>query len=125
MSVGGPADAVEAILKHDPVIVGIGVYIWNVAPAGQLVAELKRVRPEVIVILGGPQVSYETDAQAICDQADYVVTGEADLEFARVCGELLAGRASRRRRSSPRPSRRCRRCSCRMICTTRATSPIG
>jgi radical SAM superfamily enzyme YgiQ (UPF0313 family) len=84
-----PADAVEAILKHDPKIVGIGIYIWNVAVATQLVAELKRVRPNVIVILGGPQVSYETDKQEICSLADYVVTGEADLEFGRLCQKLL------------------------------------
>jgi radical SAM superfamily enzyme YgiQ (UPF0313 family) len=86
-----PLDAVEAILSQNPAIVGIGVYIWNVAPATQLVAELKRVRPDVTVIIGGPQVSYETDAQEICGLADYVVTGEADLEFARLCGQLLAG----------------------------------
>ena len=86
-----PIDAVEAILKHDPKIVGLGVYIWNVAPATQLVAELKRIRPEVIVIIGGPQVSYETDLQEICSLADYVVTGEADLEFARLCQRILDG----------------------------------
>lgn len=86
-----PLDAVEAILKHDPKIVGIGVYIWNVVPATQLVAELKRVRPEIIVILGGPQVSYETDRQEICFLADFVLTGEADLEFANLCQTILSG----------------------------------
>jgi len=89
-----PADVVEAILRHDPAIVGLGVYIWNVASATQLVAELKRVRPGVTVILGGPQVSYETEIQEICALADYVVTGEADLEFARLCERLLAGERS-------------------------------
>jgi radical SAM superfamily enzyme YgiQ (UPF0313 family) len=86
-----PIDAVEAILKHDPQIVGLGVYIWNVAPITQLVAELKRVRPDVTVIIGGPQVSYETDVQEICSLADYVVTGEADLQFAELCRQILAG----------------------------------
>jgi radical SAM superfamily enzyme YgiQ (UPF0313 family) len=86
-----PVDAIEAILKHDPQIVGLGVYIWNVALATQLVAELKRIRPQVTVIIGGPQVSYETDLQEICALADYVVTGEADLEFARLCQQLLDG----------------------------------
>jgi hypothetical protein len=87
-----PVDAVEAILRHDPAIVGIGVYIWNIAPATQLVAELKRIRSDIHVVIGGPQVSYETDAQEICAIADYVVTGEADLEFARLCEQLLQGR---------------------------------
>jgi radical SAM superfamily enzyme YgiQ (UPF0313 family) len=88
----GPTDVLEAILAQDPRIVGFGVYIWNAAPATQLVAELKRVRPEIIVILGGPEVSYETDQQEIADHADYVITGEADLAFADLCRNLLAGR---------------------------------
>jgi len=87
-----PVDALETILAHDPKIVGIGVYIWNVTVATQLVAELKRVRPEVVVVLGGPEVSYETDQQEICRLADYVITGEADLAFAEVCGKVLLGK---------------------------------
>jgi radical SAM superfamily enzyme YgiQ (UPF0313 family) len=84
-------DIIEAILRENSQIVGLGVYIWNVGAATQLVAELKRVRPDIIVIVGGPQVSYETGQQPICDLADYVVTGEADLQFARLCAQLLAG----------------------------------
>src|SRR5687767_654947 len=74
-----PVDVLEAILARSPRIVGIGVYIWNIEQATQLVADLKRVRPEVTVIVGGPEVSYETDEQEIVRHADYVVTGEADL----------------------------------------------
>lgn len=85
-------DVLEAILARNPRIVGVGVYIWNVAEATRLVADLKRVRPEVIVILGGPEVSYETDEQEINRYADYVVTGEADLAFADLCTQLLSGR---------------------------------
>ena len=43
------------------------------------------------MVLGGPEVSYETEGQEIVQLADYVITGEADLEFARVCGLLLTG----------------------------------
>jgi radical SAM superfamily enzyme YgiQ (UPF0313 family) len=85
-------DALEVILSHEPVIVGIGVYIWNVTLATQLVAELKRVRPDVVVVVGGPEVSHESDQQEICRLADYVLTGEADLAFASLCGKILAGK---------------------------------
>src|SRR5208282_250738 len=74
-----PLDVIESILAENPKIVGLGVYIWNAAPATQLVAELKRLRPDICVVLGGPEVSYETDQQEICRLADYVLTGEADL----------------------------------------------
>jgi len=86
-----PTDVVEAILAANPRIVGIGVYIWNVAPATQVVEELKRLRPDVIVILGGPEVSFETDEQEICRVADYVITGEGDLTFGELCAKLLDG----------------------------------
>ena len=86
-----PAHVADALLAENPQIIGLGIYIWNITPATELVAILKRLRPEVTVILGGPEVSHETDRQAIIDAADYVVTGEADLKFAEVCRRLLAG----------------------------------
>jgi radical SAM superfamily enzyme YgiQ (UPF0313 family) len=86
-----PLDIAEAILARDPKIVGLGVYIWNVAETTEVVAALKRVRPDVTIVLGGPEVSYEVDQQQIIAIADYVITGEADLKFAEVCRALLAG----------------------------------
>lgn len=87
-----PIDMVDAILALDVKIVGIGVYIWNALQSEQLVAMLKRVKPELIIVIGGPEVSYETDRQEICGLADYVITGEADLAFAELCRQLLSGR---------------------------------
>jgi len=86
-----PVDIAEALLARNPKIIGLGIYIWNVAPATEVVATLKRVRPDITLILGGPEVSYEAETQPIVQLADYVITGEADLTFAEVCGRLLAG----------------------------------
>ena len=86
-----PIDMVEAILKQEPRIVGLGVYIWNIEEMTKVVALLKRVAPEVIVVLGGPEVSYETDQQEIIALADYVIIGWGDISFATLCRDLLAG----------------------------------
>lgn len=86
-----PVDVLEVILAQNPRIVGVGVYIWNVAQATQLVADLRRVRPDVTVVIGGPEVSHETGQQEICRLAHYVVTGEGDLAFAELCRRLLGG----------------------------------
>ena len=83
------ADMAEPLLAQRPRIIGLGVYIWNVEETTRLVALLKAVAPEVIVVLGGPEVSYETDVQRICELADYVVTGWGDLAFAALCAKLL------------------------------------
>jgi len=116
-----PTDIAEALLARKPKIIGFGVYIWNVAPTTEVVAAIKAVRPEVTIILGGPEVSYQempithsqipnTKSQIpkksqeanskgegpvpelqIIGLADYVITGEADLKFAEICRELLGG----------------------------------
>ena len=85
-------DIVEAVLAEDAKIVGFGVYIWNVELTTKVVADLKRLRPGLTIIVGGPEVSFETDRQEICGLADYVVRGEADLAFGELCRKLLNGR---------------------------------
>lgn len=84
-------DLVERILAHAPRIVGFGVYIWNVEETTRLVAMLKRVAPQVAIVLGGPEVSHETNEQEIVRLADYVVTGWGDVTFPKLCGEILNG----------------------------------
>ncbi len=86
-----PLDIAEMLLAQNAKIIGFGVYIWNVSETTEVVAAIKRVRPETIIILGGPEVSFEVDQQAIVGLADYVITGEADLKFAEVCRQLLSG----------------------------------
>ena len=86
-----PIDVAEVILSQRPKIVGIGVYIWNAAQSLQLVADLKRLRHDLVIIIGGPEVSYEVDQQEISRLADYVITGEGDLAFAELCRGILDG----------------------------------
>jgi radical SAM superfamily enzyme YgiQ (UPF0313 family) len=84
-----PIDIAEMLLAREPKIIGFGVYIWNVAPTTEVVAVIKHLRPDIKIILGGPEVSYETEGQLIVELADHVITGEADLKFAEVCRVLL------------------------------------
>jgi radical SAM superfamily enzyme YgiQ (UPF0313 family) len=84
-----PLDIAEALLARDPKIIGFGIYIWNVAETTEVITAIRRVRPEIKIILGGPEVSYETEGQPIVELADHVIAGEADLKFAEVCGLLL------------------------------------
>jgi hypothetical protein len=72
-------------------IVGFGVYIWNVTPTLEVIRLLKAARPDVKVVLGGPEVSHETDQQAITALADHVITGWGDVSFAKLCRELIDG----------------------------------
>ena len=86
-----PIDIVETLLSHQPTIIGLGVYIWNVTQTTEVVALLKAIRPDVTVVLGGPEVSFECEEQRIVRIADYAIAGQGDLAFAQLCRELLAG----------------------------------
>jgi radical SAM superfamily enzyme YgiQ (UPF0313 family) len=86
-----PLEVAEQLLAREPRILGLGVYIWNVALLTELVALVKQLRPELVIVLGGPEVSHETAAQEIVRRADYTITGEADLAFAQLCRAVLAG----------------------------------
>ena len=85
------SDIVERLLAHQPRIVGFGVYIWNVEETTKVVALLKRVAPQVVVVLGGPEVSYEPEQQEIVKLADYLVTGWGDVTFPSLCKQILHG----------------------------------
>lgn len=86
-------EILDAILEQQPTIVGLGVYIWNVDETSRLIADLKQVRPELIVVVGGPEVSYGPDDRPITQLADRTFSGEADLEFAQFCRQVLENRA--------------------------------
>jgi radical SAM superfamily enzyme YgiQ (UPF0313 family) len=88
-------DLVEKLLAAQvpgqKLIIGFGVYIWNVEETTRLVALIKRVAPQVVIVLGGPEVSYETQDQEIIRLADYVITGWGDVSFPALCQQILTG----------------------------------
>ena len=75
----------------DAPIVGFGVYIWNVVQTTEVIRQLKALRPDVRVVLGGPEVSHELDGQPIVALADYVITGWGDVSFPKLCRALIHG----------------------------------
>ncbi len=80
----------EDILKHSPKIVGIGVYIWNALDAKELIETIKKVSPQTVVIIGGPEASHlphRVDFSA----ADFVISGEGEEAFGALCQRILAG----------------------------------
>ncbi len=50
-----PRDIAETLLRQKAKIIGLGVYIWNAQESLELVSLLKRISPETIVVLGGPE----------------------------------------------------------------------
>ncbi len=83
------SDIAEKILAGNPKVLGLGVYIWNAVQSLELVRILKSVAPQLVIVLGGPEVSYELEEQEIVELADYTVIGEGDVAFAEICQGIL------------------------------------
>ncbi|HIP14865.1 MAG TPA: DUF4080 domain-containing protein [Sulfurimonas autotrophica] len=85
-------DAIETIaeklLLHQPDIIGIGVYIWNAKEVQALIEILKKVSPQTLIILGGPEVTY-LPFRVNFDAADYIIQGEGDLAFYQLCKKII------------------------------------
>ena len=70
------------IYKYQPDIVCFSCYIWNMEMIHYLCRTLKKVLPEVTIILGGPEVSYGTkELMEENDSIDIVVIGEGEMTF--------------------------------------------
>ena len=82
-------DIVESLLHNDVRIIGLGVYIWNVTQTLDVMRLIKVLRPDIKLVVGGPEVSHEINQQEITALADFVVTGAADQSFAQLCREIL------------------------------------
>lgn len=70
----------EKILDTSPSIIGIGVYIWNASQIKELIEIIKKVSPQTVIILGGPEVSYEP-FRVDYSLADFIIQGEGDTAF--------------------------------------------
>lgn len=86
-----PLEIVEKLLQQQARIIGFGVYIWNVAEISAVVAILKQIAPQLIIILGGPEVSHPPDLPALADAADYIITGPGEISLPELCQQLLSG----------------------------------
>ncbi|UFS63072.1 B12-binding domain-containing radical SAM protein [Sulfurimonas sp. HSL-3221] len=80
----------ERILAEAPKIVGISTYIWNAGDVAELIGILKKVSPETVVVLGGPEASH-LPHRVDFSHADYIISGEGEIAFYELCRDLLAG----------------------------------
>lgn len=85
-----PIDIAEKLLALSPKIIGFSVYIWNVEGIAETVAILKKIAPQIVIVLGGPEVSHLPDKPAVVDAADYVIQGAGEISFKTLCKQILS-----------------------------------
>ncbi len=84
---------VAEILDHNPSIVAFSCYLWNFSRVTELCRAVKAARPDLRIVLGGPEVSVRgPSVLAEIPEADVVVQGEGELTFAEVLRAWAGGR---------------------------------
>ena len=82
----------QDIYKRKPDVIGFSCYIWNISYVKMILADIKKVLPDVKIWAGGPEVSYHAEAFLKEEPAvDLVMMGEGELTFAHFLKALLNG----------------------------------
>lgn len=80
------------ITEHDIDILGFACYIWNIEMTLHVVDMVKAVRPDIKIVLGGPEVSFTADELLErCPNIDYIVQGEGEEAFHALVTALQLG----------------------------------
>jgi hypothetical protein len=88
-----PQTAAEKLLKKNPDILLFSVYIWNLTVISETVALLRVLRPNLKIIIGGPEVSYAYEELSLFTNADHLVCGEGEEIIESLCEDLIDGKA--------------------------------
>ena len=85
-------DIAAQVAAHKPDVVGISTYIWNAKKLPSIMDELRKLLPEAVFVLGGPEVSH--DAEHWLDNGvDLVLCGEGERSFPALLDVLENGEA--------------------------------
>ena len=73
------AETAAAILAADPDVIGFSCYIWNIRYILAVIAAVKRQKPQIKIILGGPEAGSRAEALLEAEPAvDYIIRGEGE-----------------------------------------------
>lgn len=81
------------LYRSQPDVLCFSTYIWNIEEILSLCQDFKKVSPQCLIILGGPEVSY--DSTRILEEhpsIDYIVRGEGEISLRELLGQVFAGK---------------------------------
>lgn len=80
---------VSDLFQRKPDVIGFSCYIWNIEETIKVIDIVKKVMPEVRIVLGGPEVSYDTeDWMKRLRNVDFIVMGEGEESFHQLLQEI-------------------------------------
>jgi anaerobic magnesium-protoporphyrin IX monomethyl ester cyclase len=80
---------VTDLYRKKPNVVGFSCYIWNIEETIKVVKMLKKIDPEIIIVAGGPEVSYDVrEWLENVPEFDFIVIGEGEETFKQFLFQL-------------------------------------
>ncbi len=79
------------LVALDPDVVAFSVYLWNRIASLELVACLKQIKPELKIVLGGAEVSFEDDGFFLRYPVDALICGEGERPLRHLLSAWQAG----------------------------------
>jgi len=81
----------EVFRERDPDVVGLTMMSVDYNPVMQAVEVIKEVKPDTVVVVGGPHPTLALDEVAANEKVDYIVTNEGEITFPRLLRALEEG----------------------------------
>lgn len=86
-------NVVTDLFRMQPEVVGFSCYIWNIEETIKIIKMMKKINPELIIVLGGPEVTYDArEWMEKIPEVDHIVIGEGEETFKQFLGELHSGK---------------------------------
>ncbi|QQZ08138.1 B12-binding domain-containing radical SAM protein [Heyndrickxia vini] len=80
---------VSDLFTKKPDVLGFSCYIWNIEETIRVIQMLKKIMPELTIVLGGPEVSYDTTYWLKrIPEVDFIVMGEGEETFKQLLNEI-------------------------------------
>ena len=84
-------DVLAHLYEQNATIYGFSCYIWNLEQILALAADLKAIRPDRHIVLGGPEVSFDTERFTSLPFVSTVLTGEGEDAMVKLAALCAAG----------------------------------
>lgn len=83
-------DIIRHLMMHDYDVIAFSCYIWNIDETLKIIKDIKKIKPDLTIVIGGPETSY--DGYQLLENnpgVDYIIVGEGELTYKELMDYLF------------------------------------
>lgn len=82
---------VQELMREKPDVIAFSCYIWNIEYIERISKLIKLINEEIVILFGGPEVSYDGASYLKDYSCDYVIEGEGENTYREFLECILKG----------------------------------